>query len=176
MPAALVNMTLEHLPEVRQIFFETSARKEFKSEDEREQFFGKYVGYYCRHFPEFCLVAVAQSKVLGYLVAAPSTNDQELWGLQPHLAVFQKEFEAYPAHLHINCHHDARGQGVGRLLMDKIEELLRAQSIRGLHIMTSPDSSNKFFYQRLGFDHEVLEAFKGTPILFMGKKLSGKSL
>ncbi len=176
MPAALVNLKPHHLPEVRQIFFETSSRKKFQNEEERERFFEKYVGYYLQHFPKFCLVALEQSRILGYLVASPSTGGKELLSLQPHLEVFKKEFVAFPAHLHMNCHHEARGQGIGRLMMEMIEELLRAESIIGLHIMTSPDSSNKFFYHKLGFDHQVLETFKGTPILLMGKNLSGKSL
>ncbi len=176
MPATLAQLAPGHMLQVRQIFFETSSRREFTDAAEREQFFTKYVGYYHRQFPECCWVALDQDKVLGYLVASPQTSDSQLLELQPHLGVFQHEVEAYPAHLHINCHHDARGQGVGRLLMEKIEDHFRTQGIRGYHIMTSPDSSNRFFYQKLGFTYEVILVFKGTPVLFMGKNLSTNTL
>jgi ribosomal protein S18 acetylase RimI-like enzyme len=174
MSTTVVPLAPPHLPGVREIFFESSSRKSFRDDEERELFFRKYVGFYVDGYPELCLVALRDGVVRGYLVGAPASGGEELLTLQPHLTVFQREFEAFPAHLHINCHRDARGQGIGGSLMEKFEALLREMNIAGLHIMTAPDSPNKCFYRRLGFHREVLEDFKGSPILFMGKKLSAE--
>lgn len=163
------------MAQVREIFFESSARKEFKDEAEKEAFFEKYLGFYLRTYPELAWVAIGE-KVLGYLVAAPQSLDPELLSLQPHMKTFEKLFNDYPAHLHINCHHESRGLGVGAQLIETLVEKLKQQSISGLHIMTGPGSANRSFYKKLGFDFESQLDFSGSPILFMGKRLSDNKL
>ena len=166
----------QHRPEivkqVREIFFESSTRKEFKDQAERDAFFEKYVGFYLAHYPELAWVGMLGEKVLGYIVAAPTSTDPELDKIQPHLKAFEALFKDYPAHLHINCHHESRGMGLGSQLVRALEGKLRAEKISGLHIMTGPDSLNRSFYKKLGFDFESELPFRGTPILFMGKRLS----
>lgn len=170
MPASVVPYEAKYLEEVREIFFESSTKKEFKSSEEKEVFFYKYVGFYLKHYPELALVYVAD-RVLGYVLGSPGSSEIELNSIQPHLRIFAKEFPKYPAHLHINCHYESRGKGVGGQLIQSFEELLKARKIRGLHIMTAPDAMNKNFYKKLGFDHEVIEEFHGSKILLMGKSL-----
>lgn len=170
MSAFIVPFEDKYLGEVREIFFESSTRKDFKSAEEKEAFFYKYVGFYLKHFPEFALVCVSE-RVLGYILGAPESHDGELNTIQPHLKIFHEELKKYPAHLHINCHADSRGKGVGGKLVKSLEEMLKARNIGGLHIMTGADASNKNFYKKLGFDHEVIEEFHGSKILLMGKTL-----
>lgn len=158
------------LAELREIFFESSTRKEFADEEEKENFFYKYVGVYLKHFPEYLWVA-REGRILGYMAGSPVTDEGELLRVQPHLPVFQKFFTNYPAHLHVNFHPDARGMGLGSKLFSQLEKQFQEAGIRGVHIMTGPDSRNKIFYQRLGFDFEVTLDFRGSPILLMGKRL-----
>lgn len=175
MPALIRNFEQDDLGEVREIFFESSSRKVFASEEERQSFFYKYVGIYLEHYPQFAFVAV-EHRVLGYVLGAPLTNDPALLKVQPHLALFGAWFEIYPAHLHINCHVDARGKGLGKRLVERLEKLVKAIRINGLHIMTGVDAENKNFYLRLGFQVETVQNFHGSEILLMGKKLSDDKL
>lgn len=162
------------IPEIRDIFFESSTRKNFKDESERGAFYQKYVGHYLEHFPEFALVAVSGEKVLGYVLGAPRSDAEDLYVLQPHMRLFQQYFTQFPAHLHINCHHEARGLGVGSKLLREFEKLLQQAKIRGLHIMTGPDSQNRLFYKKNGFSDQVELNFQGGPILLMGKEYKVK--
>ncbi|WP_408096712.1 GNAT family N-acetyltransferase [Peredibacter sp. HCB2-198] len=170
-PFLAVKDRAEVLLQVREIFFESSTRKEFKDEIERDAFFEKYVGFYLRHYPELAWVGILGDKVLGYIVAAPKSTDTELCKIQPHLKAFEALFNEYPAHLHINCHHESRGMGLGSQLVKALEGELKASKIAGLHIMTGSDSANRNFYKKLGFDFESELPFRGVPILFMGKRL-----
>jgi ribosomal protein S18 acetylase RimI-like enzyme len=155
---------------VREIFFESSSKKVFNDEAEKMAFLEKYLGYYLRTYPEFIYVS-ATDRILGYVIASPQSTSHELLGLQPHLNIFKEHTFKYPAHLHINCHRDSRGMGIGSKLILEIQKELQLFKIIGLHIMTSPESTNRSFYKKLGFDFEVVESFNGSPILFMGKNL-----
>ena len=152
--------------QVREIFFESSTKKDFKDQAEKEAFYQKYVGFYLKHFPEFCWIAVGQN-VLGYVLGMPETHHSELEQIQPHLKKFEDLYDRYPAHLHINCHSSSRGLGVGGQLVLKMIQELGSQGLPGLHIMTGAQSRNRSFYQRLGFTDEV----EREGILFMGRPL-----
>lgn len=152
--------------EVREIFFESSTRKDFRDHAEKEAFYQKYVGFYLSHYPDYCWVAL-NDRVLGYVLGMPKTADQRLEAIQPHLAKFEDLFERFPGHLHINCHQASRGQGVGALLVSKMIQELAQKGLPGLHIMTGAESRNRSFYQRLGFNYEVVR----EGILFMGRPL-----
>ncbi len=166
----LTRPTPQDLSELREIYFESSAKKDFQNEAEKEAFYQKYLGHYLDHFPEFVWVA-REGRILGYMVAAPVTQDPDLYHIQPHLQVFEAYFKEYPAHLHVNFHPMARGMGLGSKLFSELEKQFQGMKIRGIHIMTGPDSRNKMFYQRLGFNFEKTLDFRGNPILMMGKSL-----
>jgi GNAT superfamily N-acetyltransferase len=87
---------------------------------------------------------------------------------------FSKELAArftsdYPAHLHINLDASARGQGLGRKLLDSFFNALRARHVRGVHVYCGEGPVP--FYKAAGFD--VLEQieFRGAPVFAMGKLL-----
>lgn len=160
------------LLQLKEIYFESSSRKTFASEEDKENFYGKYLGFYQKHFPEFFWVASSEQRVLGYVAGAPRTDLPSLYEIQPHLKTFQQFYQEFPAHLHINLHAEARGLGLGSKLLIELEKQFQQNGITGLHIMTGPDARNKNFYSRLGFDFEVTLEFQGNPILFMGKKLN----
>ena len=169
-PFTDVENQAEVLSEIREIFFESSSKKTFKDQAEQDAFFDKYLGFYLRTYPEFVWVAVGD-KVLGYVVASPDSHGEELMRLQPHMLTFENLFNDFPAHLHINCHVESRGMGVGSQLIQAVVKDLQAQNVTGLHIMTGPDSANRAFYKKLGFDFESELPFGGSSILFMGKRL-----
>lgn len=169
----LTHPTPQDLSELREIYFDSSTRKEFRDEAERESFYQKYLGHYLDHFPEYVWVA-KEGRILGYMIGAPVTEDSELYRIQPHLRVFRGHFRDFPAHLHVNFHPMARGKGLGSKLFLELEKQFQRMKIRGIHIMTGPDSRNKNYYQRLGFHFEATLDFNGTPILMMGKSLTDK--
>jgi ribosomal protein S18 acetylase RimI-like enzyme len=170
MSALITPYSKEMLSEVREIFFKTSAIKEFKDHSSKEAFFYKYLGYYLEHYPQLAFVVVDKN-VLGYVVAASETLLKDLVLIQPHLEVFSQEIKTYQAHLHINFHLSAQGQGFGRKLIAQVESVLKSHDIKGLHVMTGPDSQNRFFYQKLGFTFEIVKEFQSSRILFMGKTI-----
>lgn len=151
---------------IRRIFFETTTRKEFADEAERDAFYEKYVGIYLRRWPEL-VVQDPQGYCLGSLVS----EDAELIRLQPHLECFKEFFEEFPAHLHINCADGARGQGLGGRLLGEFEERLRRKGIKGVHLITTPGARNRNFYSRRGYDFEIIREFNGVPLMLMGKRL-----
>ena len=163
----IVNFAEEFRSQLSEIFFETSTKKEFKDQKEKDVFFEKYVGFYLSHYSEYAWLAVQEGKLLGYVLGMPKTQDPSLYAIQPHLQAFEEHFNAYPAHLHVNCHVDARGKGVGKMLVQKLLGQLKDQNVSGLHIMTGPTSDNKVFYQKLGFDYEV----EMNSILLLGIRI-----
>lgn len=157
----------DYRTQIDAIFFEASSKKEFKDQAERAAFNWKYLGFYLAHYPEYAWIALNGEQVLGYIVGMPFTQDPSLYQIQPHLAPFADYFKTYPAHLHINCHSSTRGLGVGKNLTLKLMEQLKGEGVKGLHIMTGPDSDNRAFYTKLGFNFEQ----NRNSILLMGRTL-----
>lgn len=154
--------------QVDEIFFESSSKKDFKDAQEKAAFNWKYLGFYLAHYPEYAWLALQEGKVLGYILGMPFTHDPSLYGIQPHLKAFEEQFQNFPAHLHINCLHEARGKGIGKQLTLRLLNQLQGQGIKGLHIMTGPLSENRHFYEKLGFDFTL----EKNGILLMGKTLA----
>lgn len=153
--------------QVSEIFFESSTKKTFQDQKEREAFEWKYLGFYLSHYPEFAWIALKDQQVLGYAVGMPFTQDPTLYTIQPHLKIFEEHFKNFPAHLHINCHENSRGQGIGKMLVQMLLEQMRKEGVPGLHIMTGPDSENRHFYKKLNFNFELII----DGILLMGVEL-----
>ena len=160
----------EYFEPVMEIFFESSTKKEFASVEERVRFLVKYLGVYVQSYPELVLVAVKDDKILGYCCGMPHTPP-ELYELLPHLEVFEDTYETYPAHLHINCHADARGMGIGTKLMAEFEDTMQSQGVTGLHVITSPEAKNVHFYEKLHYDFQLERNFQGSRLLLLGKTL-----
>jgi ribosomal protein S18 acetylase RimI-like enzyme len=161
----VVNLSVRE--QVRDIFFESSSKKDFKNQEEKDSFRWKYLDFYLTHYSEFAWVALSQKKVLGYVIGMPLSSDPNLYEIQPHMKKFENLFSEYGAHLHINCHADARGMGVGSKLVTHLIRKLKDHHIHGLHIITGLESRNKEFYRKLGFDFEC----EREGMTFMGKKI-----
>jgi GNAT superfamily N-acetyltransferase len=170
MKVTILPYTPARLAELREIFFLPPARQDFPDEKEKQAFFDRWTSYYFEFEPGQIWIAVDErNRMLGYLTGSLDSEKAKPL-ITPKLAsytLFEDLFARFPAHLHINCHHDARGQGVGSLL---IGHFVRECAGRGVHIMTSPGLPNNAFYRRNGFTFELTREFKGKPILFMGKE------
>jgi ribosomal protein S18 acetylase RimI-like enzyme len=85
----------------------------------------------------------------------PSTADEEMVALIHHPELTSNEIVAdYPAHLHIDLLPHVQGKGVGRTLMDRLFEELRAKGVPGVHLGADPRNKRAIgFYEHLGFTH-----------------------
>lgn len=79
--------------------------------------------------------------------------------------------EPYPSHAHIDLLAEARGQGVGRHMMQTMMERLTELGSPGLHLQVNPKNEGaQEFYRGLGF--EVLTAPElPADTLFMARRL-----
>lgn len=156
------------LTKIEEIFFLSSSLKSFSSIERREAFYKRWCGDYQALYPDEFFVAIQAGKILGYLSGC-SDSTRALNEINvPGYAIFHDLFLAFPAHLHINFHPDARGKGLGSLLMNHYLNHLKLNNVMGVHLVTSPDAQNVSFYQRLGFTTTSTRDFNGMPLYFMG--------
>ena len=159
--------------QIKDIFFQSSSVKNFDSEDHKNTFFKRWCGDYITYYPESFYLCFDEGenskKLLGYLSGCLNS----LLALNvlnvPAQRTFESQFIDYPAHLHINFHPDARGKGLGSVLVNHFCGQLKNSGIKGVHLVTSPDAKNVSFYHRLGFTNEVRQLNGKSALLFMGK-------
>ncbi len=163
-----INFQKDIMKQVEEIFFLSTSKKTFESEEKRLNFFKRWCGDYQTHYPEEFFVVLEGEKVLGYLSGCQDSFAALERLDVPGFSVFKDSFLTFPAHLHINFHPDARGKGLGSLLVEHYMKVLKGQGIKGLHLVTSPEAMNVNFYLRLGFTHTVTKEFKGSNLYFMG--------
>lgn len=171
---SLTQASPEHLIEIKDIFFEASARRDFSSVTEKEEFYEKYLGIYLKEFPSYGFYFLHEEKVGGYIVGAPSTLDHlSLFSSAlPYLELFKEFFESYPAHLHINLSSVVRGMGFGSLLLAHFEQHLKHQKIDGVHLITAKTARNVHFYEQNGYSFRVQRVFGERVLLLLGKSLT----
>lgn len=159
---------VEALMQVEDIFFLSSSKKTFESVEKRQTFYKKWCGDYQTMYPEEFFIAMEEGKVLGYLSGCSDSNRAMNELSVPGFAIFHDLFMPFPAHLHINFHPDARGKGLGSILMNHYMKFLKLNNVMGIHLVTSPGAQNVSFYQRLGFNKTETREFNGVPLYFMG--------
>ncbi len=159
------------LKQVKEIFFEASIRKNFESDEEKEQFFDRWCGVYWNHYPEHFYLALEGDQLLGYLSGcADSLKALEVLNM-PGYKEFSDDFSLFPAHFHINCHHSQRGLGIGGKLTDWFCDALRGENVKGVFIITAPMSRPTSFYMKKGFNHSFTREIGSASLILMGKKL-----
>ena len=158
----------EVLLQIEDIFFEASSKKTFLDPEKKAAFFKRWCGDYEFFFPEEFFIAMEGPKVLGYLSGCSDSFRAMNVLNVPGFATFQDLFNIFPAHLHINFHTDARGKGLGSLLMKHYMDHLKLNNVMGVHLITSPDAQNVSFFKRLGFDKVHTRTFNEMPLFFMG--------
>lgn len=138
-----------------------------------------YVGPYITRGVGTQLVAVDEHGVAGYLLSADDTLAFEAWAeaewwpplraRYPSVTGAPMDVELirlihspertpadlateFPAHLHIDLLEHARGQGLGRRLIGRLLDDLRARGIPGVHLGVDAANTNGIgFYEHLGF-------------------------
>jgi len=166
-----LNLSLKEKEELIDIFFENSVKKTFLDQSDKSNFLLKYFGYYLDNYPKYFFLITSKS-VLGYVCAIPKIfEDEKIKQLTKHIELFDDLFNTYPAHAHINITSKSQGQGIGTKLFQSLENQLVLDGIKGIHIVTVPNSDNVKFYRNNGFDAEHLRGSGISELLFMAKTL-----
>ena len=161
--------------QIEEIFFLTSERKTFASEDERRSFFHRWTDYYLQQEPENTFLAWDNDnqKIAAYLTGC--LNSQKACTFMarelPSYLVFEDHFKDFNAHLHINCHPEYQNQGYGRKLLATFLEHCKSHNVSGIHIITTENSECIGFYQNHNFDYTELRKWKDWELLLMGCRL-----
>lgn len=160
----------EDLQQIKNIFFVSSLKQTFVSDNEKQQFFKLWTEYYLnQNWPGKTTYIKNGPEVLGYVMWATNSNLAKNYyeQLLPSYTLFEDLFDEFPAHLHINLSPKARGQGVGSQL---IEYVLTTYGTNGpFHIVTSEGARNQSFYLKNGFTFTVTKDFCGAALAFMGR-------
>ena len=159
------------LKKVEEIFFLSSSLKDFSSIDRRQAFYKRWCGDYQNLYPHEFFIVMEKDNVLGYLSGCCDSTKALSEISVPGFTVFKDLFNVFPAHLHINFHPDARGKGIGSLLINHYLNYLKLNNVVGVHLVTSPDAQNVKFYSRLGFVRTETRDFNGASLYFMGHEL-----
>lgn len=166
------NLKSKMIDEIKYIFYISSSVQQFNSNEHKELFFEKWCGDYLSFYPhEFFLYLDESQKLLGYISGCQNSNEALGKLRVPAFSLFADLFVNFPAHLHINFHPNARGKGLGSILVSHYENYLTTQNVKGLHLITSPEAKNVSFYERLHFNQTFIRESNGHPLLFMGKYL-----
>ena len=59
--------------------------------------------------------------------------------------------QEFPAHLHINCHPNHQGKGIGGKLINQLIKYLGAKNVPGVHLVTLHGHANEQFYLKNKF-------------------------
>jgi len=96
--------------------------------------------------------------------------DQQLAHLVHHPPIAPDPVVArYPSHLHIDLLPRSQGRGYGRLLIDTLVDLLRAEGSGGVHLGVSATNVRaQGFYRAIGF----VELQRRATTVFMGRDIS----
>jgi GNAT superfamily N-acetyltransferase len=172
-------LKLTEMPEIKDferqldhIFFSSSATKTFADETVRQAFRERWLGRYLKHDQAWFYVALAGSKVAGYLAGsiddpAQSERFSDI-GYFPQLA---DETERYPAHLHVNVDESLRSGGLGSQLIERFLFDLRHAGVPGVHLVTGRFSRNVAFYERNGFVPVRCLDWGDGEVLMLGRLL-----
>lgn len=154
-----------------------------------------YVGPYIAQGTGTQLVVVDEAGVAGYLLSTDDTLAFEAWAESawwpplrvrcPLLDDGSRDAEliqhihqppptpaelvgAFPAHLHLDLQERARGQGLGRALVERLMSDLRGRGVSGVHLLVDDANATAIgFYEHLGFR----EAGREPGTLLMGQRL-----
>lgn len=158
-----------HIGEIDDIFFQSSATRFFSSKQEKDAFRERSLGRYIeRHRDSFFVALDGSGLVVGYL-AGCLKNPTELAHFSDieYFETISDLCRDYPAHLHVNVAAPWRNHGLGAALVERFVMWARLHSVDGIHLVTSRTSRSIPFYQRSGF--QELRVF-GISVC-MGRKL-----
>lgn len=160
------------ITDLDRIFFSSSARQSFESEQEKSQFRERWLGRYIKYFPDCTIVALDKEKrAIGYVIGSlddPATDP--LFADLPFLAAFAALTARYPAQLHVNIDADWRGQKIGAALVGAFAELASEAGAPGIHAVTARGMRNVGFYLANGFEERGATTMNGHELIFLGRE------
>jgi GNAT superfamily N-acetyltransferase len=151
-------------PSVREIFWETSAKKDFKDQAEKDNFQKKYLDFYLDHSEFIGFVFEEEGEVQGYIIGLKYFA-LELYTLHPIYKNFTDLINEFPSELHINLTQSTQGKGVGSQLLSRLEQELKTS---GVFLLTNKSARNYQFY--LKNNYQCLKELS-NGVVFMSKKL-----
>lgn len=158
---------------IRDIFFETSTKKEFSSLTSKEAYYNDYCRYFLEQYPQFFFVAFDSNKqVLGYICGCPDIlEDEATLNRHAYYSLFFTEISKYRAFFHVNVTSCAQGRGVGRILINKLNAVFVKSGSQFLHIITAASDKNVNFYEKMNFSSVSVKKYKGNNLELMGLEL-----
>jgi len=162
-----------HLSEIDDIFFESSAKRDFSSHKERLSFREKWLGrYILKHRESFFVALDDAGRAAGYL-AGCLENPTKLNHFNDiaYFSYIDDICRNYPAHLHINIAAQYRNRGLGAALVERFAGWARFQSVEGIQVVTSSTSRSIPFYRRSGFSELRTFPWNSEIAVCMGRKL-----
>jgi GNAT superfamily N-acetyltransferase len=162
-----------HFAEIDSIFFESSAKQDFCSPEERSSFRERLVGRYAEKHRESFFVALDDAKrAIGYLAGClENPSDLHHFDDIAYFKTIQHICRLYPAHFHVNIATQHRNQGVGTLLVERFVDWAKIHSVAGIHIVTAQTSRSVPFYRRSGFRELLTFPWNSGVAVCMGRKI-----
>lgn len=152
---------------VQQICIETAGPGFRETPIKKRAAVAAFCQYFITHSPEACFVAVDEGDIpVGYILCTPSFGRWCRYAPEQFLTGFPFGFlwslgsmlgavpylRKYPAHLHINLLPPYQRMGLGRQLMNALENALRKQECPGVSLCVSKHNHGAMrFYESCGF-------------------------
>lgn len=148
---------------ITDIFFRSSVRQSFESDEARARFLATWTGWYLSEGAADVWLSLDDAgTVIGYLTGCrDSRAARPLFTTVPRYDAFADLFDRFPAHLHVNVHPDHRNGGIGAALVEHFAAVCGT----GVHVVTGAGARNAAFYRRHGFT----EAVERGGLLFLGR-------
>ncbi len=158
------------LAQAREIFFETSLTKSFKSAASRLAFLRRWFGNYADAYPGAFLFALNDDGgVAGYIAGCPDSFSPASKTIIGDIGYFTPSFcdalKNYPSHFHINVRPGLQGKGIGHALTARFGEICASAGSPGIHVVTSATSRAVKFYEACGFKRVTPGADPGLAVL-----------
>ena len=157
--------------QIKEIFFLSSRRMKVLRGVAREQVFGSWAGYYLDKIPDQTLLFKTHScGIVGYLTGCfNSAGARPLYRDLFYYQAFDKWYEQYPAHFHVNCHPDFRSQGIGKVLVETFVGYASQAGAAGVHLVTGTRARNRQFYERQKFFKQTTCRLNNTYLVLLGR-------
>jgi GNAT superfamily N-acetyltransferase len=156
---------------IKDIFFLSSNGTENLSKDDKEVFFETWSGFYLDSLPKQVFLFKSNSgTTVGYLTGCyDSAGAAALYRRLFYFRGFNKYYQNYPAHFHVNCHPDLRGRGIGGQLVEAFIKNVAQRRLAGVHLVTGAKARNRSFYDLHGFYLQGKKTFGGKELVLLGR-------
>ena len=164
---------LSYLADIDDIFFTSSARRDFSSHEERQAFRELSLDRYIeKHRNSFFVALDVNGRAIGYL-AGCLENPITLSHFNDigYFRSIEDICRDYPAHLHVNVAERHRKRGLGTALVGRFVEWAKLHSVKGTHLVTSSTARSLPFYRRSGFIQLRTFPWNSGISVCMGRKL-----